>query len=227
MYPFTIKLLWAPLIDVLYIRRLGRRQTWLLPVQIILGTTLIILSFYFELLLVQLRVTELTVIFLFIIFFTATQDICVDGWSLTLFSSSDVVWQSISQMIGQPLGGFLGSSILLTLESANMTNQLIRQPLGIDPQPYGLFTLTQFVRFWGVIFLLAACIIAVLFRVQHQNTDTKEKDHDYPHLTLSETYLYIIRLFKKKCFRQLIVFLIGPHVGFAATSAMTFLVLIK
>ncbi|CAF4711002.1 unnamed protein product, partial [Rotaria sp. Silwood2] len=30
-----------------------------------------------------------------------------------------------------------------------MTNPLLRQPLGIATQPYGLFTLTRFLQFWG------------------------------------------------------------------------------
>jgi len=227
MYPFTIKLLWAPLIDVFYISWLGRRRTWLLPVQVMLGITFIILSFYFDLLLVQMRVMELTVIFFFIMFLTATHDICVDGWALTLFSSSNLNWQSISQMIGQPLGVFLGSPVLLTFESANMTNLLIRQPLGISEQPYGLFTLPQFMRFWSVMFLIAACTIMLFFREQQQNTNTNDKENNDDHLNLLETYLYIIRLFKKKCFRQLLVILIGSPIGCAASSAMTYVMLIR
>ncbi len=227
MYPFTLKLLWAPLIDVFYIRWLGRRRTWLLPIQLILGLTFIILSFYIELLLVQLRVIELTIIYFFVIVLTATQDICVDGWALTLFTSASIIWQSISQMIGQPLGSFLGSSVLLTFESANMTNRLIRQPFGIADQSYGLFTLAQFMRFWGVIFLIIACAVTFLFREQQQDTNTNKKKNNDGHFNLLETYLYIIRLFKKKCFRQLLIILIGPSIGFAATSSMTSVILIR
>ncbi len=224
MYPFTMKLLWAPLIDVFYIRWLGRRRTWLLPVQLTLGVAFIILSYSLESLLVGLRITELTIIFFFIMFLTATQDICVDGWALTLFGSSNVIWQSISQMIGQPLGGFLGSPVLLTFESANMTNRLIRQPLGIADQPYGLFTLAQFVRFWGILFLITTCALTFLFREQEQNNKKKNNDD---HLNLLQTYLYSVRLFKKKCFRQLLLILIGPHIGYAATAAMTYVILIR
>ena len=225
MYPFTMKLLWAPLIDVLYIRQLGRRQTWLLPVLVLLGIILIVLSFYLEGLIADLRVIELTMIFFLIIFLTATQDICVDGWALTLFASSDVVWQSIAQTIGQPLGSFLGSPILLIFESANMTNQLSRQPLGMPAQPYGLFTLGQFLRFWGVMFFVVTIAVTIVFHKQRRHTD--DDDDDRARLSLFDTYMYCVRLFKKKCFRQAMLILIGPHVGYAATSTMTFLVLIR
>ena len=36
--PFSLKLFWAPLVDSLYFKDIGRRKTWLIPVQILTGT---------------------------------------------------------------------------------------------------------------------------------------------------------------------------------------------
>jgi PAT family acetyl-CoA transporter-like MFS transporter 1 len=36
-YPFSMKILWAPLVDSLYIARFGRRKSWLVPVQYLIG----------------------------------------------------------------------------------------------------------------------------------------------------------------------------------------------
>ena len=36
-YPFSCKLLWAPLVDSLFIRRFGRRKSWLIPAQVSIG----------------------------------------------------------------------------------------------------------------------------------------------------------------------------------------------
>lgn len=36
-WPFSIKLLWAPIIDSLYIERFGRRKSWLIPIQFLIG----------------------------------------------------------------------------------------------------------------------------------------------------------------------------------------------
>lgn len=38
-WPFSLKLLWAPLVDALYIQRIGRRKSWLIPVQYLMGNT--------------------------------------------------------------------------------------------------------------------------------------------------------------------------------------------
>lgn len=45
-WPFSLKLLWAPIVDALYFKKFGRRKTWLIPVQYALGFVLIILSYY-------------------------------------------------------------------------------------------------------------------------------------------------------------------------------------
>ena len=36
-WPFSLKLLWAPLVDSLYIKAFGRRKSWLVPVQYLIG----------------------------------------------------------------------------------------------------------------------------------------------------------------------------------------------
>ena len=36
-YPFSMKILWAPLVDSVYVARFGRRKSWLVPVQYLIG----------------------------------------------------------------------------------------------------------------------------------------------------------------------------------------------
>ena len=221
-YPFSLKLIWAPIIDVFYIRRFGRRQTWLLPIQFVLGIVLIVLSFFIDSLVSNLQIASLTTFIFFVTFFTASQDVCVDGWALTLFSSTNVIWQSTSQTIGQTFGRFLGSSFLLTFESANFTNQYIRQPLSFRPQSTGLFTLAQFIRFWGIVFIVVTCIVAVIYRERapHQHDEKQQ-------LKLFDTYLTILKLFKKKFMIQLALILLISPFGYAATYFMTNINLVR
>ena len=40
-WPFSLKLLWAPIVDSLYSPRFGRRKSWLIPVQLAIGTVMI------------------------------------------------------------------------------------------------------------------------------------------------------------------------------------------
>ena len=47
-WPFSLKLLWAPIVDALFFKRFGRRKTWLIPVQYLIGLMMFILSFYID-----------------------------------------------------------------------------------------------------------------------------------------------------------------------------------
>ena len=35
--PFSLKVLWAPIVDGVYFSRFGKRKTWLIPTQLIAG----------------------------------------------------------------------------------------------------------------------------------------------------------------------------------------------
>jgi PAT family acetyl-CoA transporter-like MFS transporter 1 len=223
-YPFSLKLIWAPLTDVIYSVRFGRRKSWLVPIQLSMAGIFLLLSFYLESFIATNRVILLTIIFFAIVFLTATQDICVDGLAISLFSATNPQWASTSQAVGQTLGRFLGSSFLLTLESANFTNRFIRKPLSLLPQTSGLFSLQQFVCFVALAFLVVTMCLCIFLREKQQvSTNNGE---EISNLTLIETYLSMVKLFKKECIRQLtLVSLLAP-IGMVATNYMTQLSLI-
>lgn len=83
-WPFSLKLLWAPVVDAIYSVRVGRRKTWLIPMQYFIGLFMLVLSSSVEHMLEAASVTRLTVVFFMLNFLAATQDIAVDGWALTM-----------------------------------------------------------------------------------------------------------------------------------------------
>merc|ERR1719447_2672977 len=89
-WPFSVKLLWAPIVDSCFISSFGRRKTWLVPVQYLIGVTMMVLSYKVDYYLgdgddkAEPNVTILTAMFFFLNFLAATQDIAVDGWALTM-----------------------------------------------------------------------------------------------------------------------------------------------
>jgi len=229
-YPFSFKIFWAPIIDSIYSRQFGRHLTWLIPIQMIIGIILIILSFYLESFLINLQIVPLTITFFFIFILIASQDIVVDGWSVTLFASSNLQWSSTCQTIGQVIGHFLGSTVLMTLESSDFTNKYIRQPLSLPEQPYGLFSLQQFIFLGGLIFIFVSIIISIIgFYKKPSNTNNNIhiQKKIQTKLNLCETYLAILKLFKKQCIREFALILLTFDIGFAATNSMTILILLE
>lgn len=118
--PFSLKLLWAPLVDSCFFRKVGRRKTWIIPVQILTGIVMLTASPYIDtwMGINDVNSTEetkgpqvgvLTTFFLFLYFLMATQDIVVDGWALTILSPKNVGYASVCNSIGQSCGYFLAN----------------------------------------------------------------------------------------------------------------------
>lgn len=45
-WPFSLKLLWAPIVDAVFVKRIGRRKSWLVPIQYLLGAFMLLFSSY-------------------------------------------------------------------------------------------------------------------------------------------------------------------------------------
>merc|ERR1719273_2554977 len=65
----------------------------------------------------QPQVKTLTAWFFFLIFLTATQDIAVDGWALTILSEGNRELQAMCQTVGQTFGYALAFPVFLALNS--------------------------------------------------------------------------------------------------------------
>jgi len=47
-YPYSMKLLWSPIVDAVYSRRIGRRKSWIVPIQATSGLLLLWLGSHVE-----------------------------------------------------------------------------------------------------------------------------------------------------------------------------------
>ena len=153
-WPFTIKLLWAPIVDSLYSSRFGRRKSWLIPAQYGIGFTMIFLSFFIGGLMgdgeTPPNVIILTVVFFFLHFLAATQDIAVDGWALTMLSKENVGLASTCNSVGQTAGFFLSYTFFMAFHSPDFCNRYIRSV----PQDTGIVDLPTFLLHFGLLFVV-------------------------------------------------------------------------
>lgn len=208
-WPFSVKLLWAPIVDSCFVASFGRRKTWLVPVQYLIGVTMLVLSFNVDYYLgdgqedSQPNVTMLTAMFFFLNFLAATQDIAVDGWALTMLQRHNVGYASTCNSVGQTAGYFLGYVFFMALES------------------YGLVNLAGFLQFWAVVFMVATTLVAVL------KSESSESSPDEPDLGLGETYRLLLDIIRLKVMPLTIVMLLTSKVGFAAADSASSLKLIE
>lgn len=100
VYLSIVKVLWCPIVDALYMKRFGRRKSWLIPVQSLIGAFMIVLSQNVNEWLgdgegQEPQIVLLTSVFFVLWFLTATQDIVVDGWCLTMLKRRNVGYAAV------------------------------------------------------------------------------------------------------------------------------------
>ncbi|KAF3692954.1 Acetyl-coenzyme A transporter 1 [Channa argus] len=223
-WPFSLKLLWAPLVDAVYFSRFGRRKSWLVPTQYLLGLFMLYLSVTVNSLLQSEEgpnVVALTAVFFMLAFLAATQDIAVDGWALTMLSKENVGYASTCNSVGQTAGYFLGNVLFLALESADFCNKYLR----IEPKGTGIITLPDFLFFWGMLFLVTTTLVAV-FKSENEHGKGKRRVQEETQGVM-ETYKLLFSIIKMPAVFTFCGLLLTAKIGFSAADAVTGLKLVE
>ncbi|RCN47054.1 Acetyl-coenzyme A transporter 1 family protein [Ancylostoma caninum] len=232
-WPFSMKLLWAPVVDSVYWKRIGRRKSWMVPCQYLIGMFMLLLSFRVPYVMGEGTDSGPNVLFLMLIFLplnflAATQDIAVDGWALTILSRKNVGYASTCNAVGQTAGYFLGNVVFLSLESADFANTFLRS--ADNQKPYGVIDLAGFVFFWGWVFIISTTLV-LIFKKEVDNSlenpqgnnDDDEKELD---LGIVETYSVLWKILRLKPMLWMLVILLTGKIAFSATDGITGLKLI-
>ncbi len=89
----------------------------------------------------QSEIFWLAIIFFMLTFLVATQDVAIDGWSISLLSKENVHWQSICNGTGQTLGYYVGNTLFVLLQSEKFCNHNLRPLFGLPSQPHGVLNM--------------------------------------------------------------------------------------
>jgi len=208
-WPFSLKLLWAPIVDACFLKGFGRRKSWLVPVQALAGLLMVSGANFVERQLglgvghtigETINVKGVTAFFFALYFLMATQDIAVDGWALTMLSKKNRGRGPVCNSIGQNIGYGLSFVGFLALNDVESSEALWRPLLGLKSDPdNGLVSLGSFIRFMGYFMLVTTTLVALF---KHEITsssppidrnpkkvdDDEEKELDASEIGLKETY---------------------------------------
>lgn len=227
-YPYSLKLFWSPIVDSTFVNELqlpiigkislGRRKSWIVPIQTIVGIMFWYLSSNVDqLLLADLpNVKLITLIFFVLILFAATQDIAVDGWALTLLSQENLSYASTAQTVGLNSGYFLSFTVFLAFNSVEFSNKYFRS----TPLDYPLLSLSAYMRFWAIGFLLVTAWL-VIFKKEDAESD------DSPDMDVKQVYSIMWRICQLKHVQTFILIHFVAKIGFQANEAVTGLKLVE
>jgi MFS transporter, PAT family, solute carrier family 33 (acetyl-CoA transportor), member 1 len=121
------------------------------------------------------QVVLITIVFFFLWFLTATQDISVDGWAITMLQRRNIGYAATVNCFGQSFGALMGFILFLMLESKDFCNKYIFS----EPREEGLLKLSSFLVFWGIAFLSVTLIVVVFKREKNENLQELENHLDF------------------------------------------------
>ncbi|XP_063916783.1 acetyl-coenzyme A transporter 1 [Zophobas morio] len=223
-WPFSLKLLWAPIVDSIFSSRVGRRKTWLIPTQYLIGAFMLLLSGHVEQWLgsegVEPNIEILTFLFFSLNFLAATQDIAVDGWALTMLKKRNVGHASTCNSVGQTAGFFLSYVVFMALESASFCNMYMRS----EPEDTGIVTLPGFLYFWGWVFVVSTTLVALLKKEVEPRDSEHEVVHDRDVQTAYKSLKDILAL---RPVQTLVIILLTCKIGFSSTDSVMTLKLVE
>ncbi|THU91656.1 hypothetical protein K435DRAFT_759029 [Dendrothele bispora CBS 962.96] len=211
-YPYSLKLLWSPIVDSVFLPSIGRRKSWIIPMQLVVGTLMLYISLNVQRLMDNpgSYVYELTFIFTSLVFISATQDIAVDGWALTLLSHENLSYASTCQTIGLNTGYFASFTVFLALNSVEFTEKW-----GI---PH--LTLSAYLKFWSIVCYLVT--FWLLFFKKEDKEPATEAD-----MSIMGVYKTIWSICKLKHIQSLVIMHIFAKLGFAANDAASSLKMVE
>ncbi|KAF9344144.1 hypothetical protein BGX26_004736 [Mortierella sp. AD094] len=217
-YPYSMKFLWSPIVDAVYSKELGRRKSWIVPIQLLTGFMFLWLGINIDDWMGQehVNVGSLTTVFFVLIFFSATQDIAVDGWALTLLSKDNVSYASTAQTVGLNSGYFLSFTVFLAFNSPEFSNKYFRS----TPQDVGLVPLGGYLKFWSMLYFAITLWLVFLKKEERSQTDQNEID-------IKSVYKIILRIIRLPHMKSFMMVLLTAKIGFIANSAVTALKLLE
>jgi PAT family acetyl-CoA transporter-like MFS transporter 1 len=213
MYPYSLKLLWSPIVDAVWSRRFGRRKSWIVPIQAVSGLSMIYLGRKIDEMMVAAGADggagawTFTGWWFLLVFLCATQDIAVDGWAISLLSIQNISYASTAQTVGLTAGQFLSHTVFLAFNAPDFANRWFRT----NPQDYGLISLGGYMGFAGWAYFIVTIGLAVLKR------EERNRDRD----GIIEVYRSMWGILKLKNILTIIIIHLIAKLGFVTNEAVT------
>jgi PAT family acetyl-CoA transporter-like MFS transporter 1 len=107
----------------------------------------------------------------------------------------------------------------MALESKEFCNTYLRSV----PRDEGLVTLSGFLHFWGIVFLVTTTLVA-FFKKESPETENHQVDH--PKYNIQESYNLLLKILKMKPILLLMAVMLTVKISFAACDSVTTLKLI-
>ncbi|KAL6881882.1 acetyl-coenzyme A transporter 1 domain-containing protein [Trichoderma longibrachiatum] len=212
-YPYSLKLFWSPFVDAVWSSKIGRRKTWIVPIQFLSGFGMLWLGSNVEEMMEKIGKPEGPTVWsfmlwwFFLVLMCATQDIAVDGWALTLLTPGNVSYASTAQTVGLTAGHFMSYTVFLALNASDFANKWVRT----TPSDDGLVSLGGYLTFWGWTYIIVTIGLGLLKR------EEKSQNED----GVWDVYRIMWGILKLRNVQTIIIVHLIAKIGFQANDGVT------
>ena len=110
--PWMLKVLWSPVVDTKWSLKIGRRKSWIIPLQLLMIISLLTASRSAHMGLLPLMAN------LFVMnLIAATQDIAVDGLAVDILGEGELGYGNAAQVVGYKGGMIISGGLMVWLSS--------------------------------------------------------------------------------------------------------------
>ncbi|XP_026823089.1 acetyl-coenzyme A transporter 1-like [Rhopalosiphum maidis] len=219
LWPYIMNILWAPIIDALYIQCVGRRKCWLIPLQLLMGLFMFYMACNIADWLPEsgkpnLKMLSIMVFVLNVL--SSTQDIVVDGWALTMLKKNNVSYTATCNSTGILFGIFLGEVCFTLLVSEEFNIKYFRAMPGAG----GLVSMKSCLLCW-VILVVSVTLLIGIFKKEKKNLED-----DFEKISVFQNYKLLWEIIKLPNIKGLAIALLTTRIGFIVTESVSQLKLI-
>lgn len=199
--PFSLKVLWSPIVEFYTYEPFGKRKSWIIPTQLIMCAILYYLSYNLEPMLMNKEVETVSYLLTGLIFVITCQDIAVDSWAIEMLHPVNAPYGSSSQTIGHKVGTFISTSIFISMN----TPEFCRKWLGTESND-PLWTVQNFLFYYSIVQFVVTIYVAFFVletKIVIQHDDSGQAN---PEVTISQTFAIFKDLLMNKNLQLWFVF---------------------
>ncbi|PIL30876.1 MFS general substrate transporter [Ganoderma sinense ZZ0214-1] len=177
--------------------------------QLVIGTTMLVISLKAEELMENpgKHLYALSFAFTSLVFFSATQDIAVDGWALTLLSEENLAYASTCQTIGLNTGYLMSYTVFLALNSDEFAQKWGIPRLSMGSYLFFCASMSFLVTIW-------------LFFVKEEKATTED-------IGIKAVYVTMWEICKLKHVQTFLVVHLLAKIGWQASDAVSQLKMVE
>lgn len=197
-YPYLFKIIFAPFIDIYFIKKIGKCKTWIVTASIVLFILLLLMAPHADSLVDSSKIGTLTLLWFCINLVAVFMGIAAEMFIVKIFEADDKSKGSMLLDMGWTIGGFFSYNLFVPFNSVHWLNTYIYTS---NPRTQPLVSHQAMVIFLAVATLTYG-VLVFLFVGEKMIEDHLERP------SFHMLFRRIVRFFTKETMRNFLVFIL-------------------